>query len=163
MIIRKKNAAIIFIPSLLLIFVITVVGSFKSVRSVSSPNIPLTSVTKIIDGDTFDLSDGRRIRLWGVDAPEKRQSCFSQVGAWPCGIAAAEWLEEAIMGKDIRCEDVNVDGQNRIVAKCYLNGSDIAEAMVRAGWARDWQKYSGGAYASYEQIALDNRSGVYRD
>ena len=36
---------------------------------------------------------------------------------------------------------------------CYLDGQDVAEALVRAGLARDCLRYSGGRYAAVEPAA----------
>ena len=32
------------------------------------------TVSRVVDGDTFELSDGRTVRLIGVDTPEKHMS-----------------------------------------------------------------------------------------
>jgi len=34
----------------------------------------ITGPARVIDGDTIDIA-GTRIRLWGIDAPETRQTC----------------------------------------------------------------------------------------
>ena len=51
------------------------------------------SVTRVIDGDTFDIEDDTRIRLRGADAPELPEGCLSQ--------QSKERLEELILGKSI--------------------------------------------------------------
>ncbi|MDW8328359.1 MAG: hypothetical protein RMK99_17520, partial [Anaerolineales bacterium] len=38
--------------------------------SLSEPVATYTASARAVDGDTLALSDGRRVRLWGVDAPE---------------------------------------------------------------------------------------------
>ena len=47
---------------------------FLLVVAVSDVAAQQLTVSRVIDGDTFELSDGRRVRLIGIDAPESRRS-----------------------------------------------------------------------------------------
>jgi endonuclease YncB( thermonuclease family) len=106
------------------------------------------TVTNVIDGDTFDLSDGTRIRVCGIDAPEHDEAGF---------IEARAALEAIVGGKTVRCVQVDdgtvCDGRSkptnnrRVVAQCYVDGNDIALPLVRNGFACDWVKFSGGHYS----------------
>jgi endonuclease YncB( thermonuclease family) len=92
----------------------------------------------VTDGDTLRAGEVR-IRLWGIDAPEPGE---------PGGHAAAAALEALTGGRVLRCEALDRDRWGRVVARCRLpDGRDLACEMVRAGHARDWPRYSGGAYA----------------
>lgn len=90
-----------------------------------------------IDGDTLRCEDGTRIRLWGIQAPERYE---------PEGPASTRALSALITGKTLTCEPKG-RSYDRIVARCTLSGEDVAGAMVRQGQAIDWPKYSGGHYA----------------
>ena len=46
---------------------------------------------RVIDGDTIDVA-GVRVRLHGIDAPERAQTCRADGRAWPCGRQAARAL-----------------------------------------------------------------------
>lgn len=95
--------------------------------------------TIAIDGDTLRYRPGPNIRIWGIDAPEMRD---------PGGRASRDTLAAIIAGQTLACDPVDVDRYGRTVAVCRLpNGADLACLMVAAGQARDWPKYSGGAYA----------------
>lgn len=97
----------------------------------------LAAVT-VTDGDTLRSGD-LRVRLWGIDAPE-----LDERG----GSAAKETLIRIVSGQNLICEVKGTDRYRRIVARCELpDGRDIACEMVAAGMARDWPRYSGGAYA----------------
>ncbi|WP_167851056.1 thermonuclease family protein [Tabrizicola caldifontis] len=98
-------------------------------------------VSKILDGDTFTLSgESRRIRVWGLDAPE-----WDQRG----GSAATAALRGLISGKRLRCAVLDIDRYGRLVAQCFLpDGRDIAAEMIRSGAAREYCRFSKGYYGT---------------
>ena len=98
-------------------------------------------VSKVMDGDTFTLSgESRRIRVWGLDAPE-----WNHQG----GSTATSTLRSLISGKQLRCAVLDVDRYRRLVAQCLLpNGRDIAAEMIRSGAATEYCRYSGGYYGT---------------
>lgn len=98
-------------------------------------------VSKVLDGDTFTLSgESRRIRVWGLDAPE-----WNHQG----GSTATSTLRSLISGKHLRCAVLDVDRYGRLVAQCLLpNGRDIAAEMIRSGAATEYCRYSGGYYGT---------------
>ena len=79
---------------------------------------------RVVDGDTLEIG-GTRIRLFGIDAPERGQSC--QVGGelWICGGLARVRLEERISGRTVVCEEKDRDRYGRIVAVCRAGGEDL--------------------------------------
>jgi micrococcal nuclease len=98
-------------------------------------------VSKVLDGDTFTLKgQSRRIRVWGLDAPE-----WNHVG----GSAATATMKKMISGKTLRCQIVDMDRYRRFVAQCFLpDGRDIAAEMMRAGVATEYCRYSRGYYGT---------------
>lgn len=97
-------------------------------------------VSYVIDGDTIRI-DGRNIRLQGVDAEE-----LSEQG----GHAAREIMQGIVAGKIVSCSPDGADGHGRIVARCYIDGIDIAIPLIAGGWALDCPAFSGGRYRAYE-------------
>ena len=89
-----------------------------------------------IDGDTIVIS-GTHIRLEGIDAPEKDQTCTDATGKfWPCGQAATRALQGFIRGNDLTCDSRAKDRYQRVLAVCKLpDGSDVNAWLVRQGWA----------------------------
>ena len=98
-------------------------------------------VSKILDGDTFTLSgESRRIRVWGLDAPE-----WDQQG----GSNATATLRSLISGKTLRCNVLDIDRYGRLVGQCFLPvGRDIADEMIRSGAATEYCRYSRGFYGT---------------
>lgn len=118
----------------------------------------------VIDGDTIAV-DGvdRRIRLWGVDAPESRQLCHNSHGDdYRCGLQAAAVLAEMLGDNGrVSCRIKDRDRYRRYVAICRLRGRSINRAIVLRGWALDYPTYSRKAYARDERIAQEARAGVW--
>ena len=56
--------------------------------------LDLTGPAVAVDGDTLDMN-GARVRLFGVDAMEARQTCMKDGQAWACGAEAKALLAES--------------------------------------------------------------------
>lgn len=99
------------------------------------------TVSRVIDGDTFTLQDeSRRIRVWGLDAPEWNR---------PGGSDATVTMRQLVGGKNLHCNPRDIDRYGRIVAQCFLpDGRDIAAVMIRAGVAKEYCRFSRGYYGA---------------
>ena len=90
---------------------------------------------RLADGDSFRMGE-HRYRLYGIDAPELHQDCKDGAGkAWPCGARARTELRRIIGTQPVECHSVDTDRFGRIVATCRAGGRNLAEEMVRAGYA----------------------------
>lgn len=115
----------------------------------------------VIDGDTLEIR-GQRIRLWGIDAPEGRQTCERDGESYRCGTVAANALSYWIGERSVTCNPVGrPDRYRRIVARCTVQGQDIGGWLVRRGWALDYPRYSGRSYAADENAARMGKAGVW--
>ena len=83
-------------------------------------NVSFAYDLRIIDGDTIKIK-GKKIRLFGIDAPELKQECLKESRPYFCGIVAKQNLEKYVQGKKINCEYTKLDRYKRILAKCRLN------------------------------------------
>ena len=119
-------------------------------------NFRVTKIVKVLDGDTidvlidlgFDLYKKERVRIAGVDTPEKRTRNREEK---ELGIDATNWLKEklegAISGDDdlvIRTELVGGVGKyGRLLGWCYIGDSEVSlnEMMITEGYAH---AYDGG-------------------
>ena len=99
------------------------------------------TVRKVIDGDTFALQgESRRIRVWGLDAPEWNR---------PGGADATATMRQLVAGRRLQCSQRDIDRYGRIVAQCILpDGRDLAAVMIRAGVATGYCRFSRGYYGT---------------
>lgn len=86
---------------------------------------------RIVDGDSFEI-DGRPIRLFAIDAPEKGQ---------PGADEARESLRQLSAGKSVTCSKIERDHYDRDVSLCSAGGVDLSLAQVRFGHAVVWCHY----------------------
>ena len=119
-------------------------------------NFRVTEINRVVDGDTidvtidlgFDLSKKERVRVAGVDTPEKRTRNLEEKAL---GLDATDWIKEklegAIDGEDdlvIRTELVGGMGKyGRLLGWLYIGDSDVSlnEQMITEGYAHS---YDGG-------------------
>ncbi len=114
----------------------------------------------VIDADTIEIH-GQRIRLHGIDAPEKGQPCFDASGQlYRCGQVAAMALDQFIGASPVSCSERDVDRYGRTVADCSVRGENIELWLVRSGHAMAYRKYS-SAYIGAEQEARNAKRGIW--
>ena len=154
---RRSTSAIVW---LVIICVLAVVAHhLQSPRR--APGEPVSGRAHVIDGDSLEIA-GVRVRLNGIDAPERDQDCRDATGrSYSCGRAAMRALIDAIGGRSVTCTPVEVDQYNRDVATCTVDELDLGEAMVRGGHALDYARHSRGRYAAAEREARDARRGLW--
>lgn len=117
-------------------------------------------VLQVVDGDTIDvvpLPGGKetRIRLAGIDAPERAQ---------PHGAEATRALSLAILGREVRIRVEDVDRYGRTVGRVFLEGGDVNHGLVRAGLAWAYRQYTrDAALLEAEATAQSERRGLWTD
>ena len=128
-------------------------------------NFRVTEINRVVDGDTidvtidlgFDLYKKERVRIAGVDTPEKRTRDLEEKAL---GIDATNWmkeqLEDAINGESeltIRTELKGGMGKyGRLLGWLYVGDADISlnEAMIIAGYA--WSYDGGTKKKDFEEL-----------
>ena len=121
----------------------------------------LAGQASIIDGDTLDIR-GTHIRLWGIDAPESNQQCRGEDSIqYPCGTKAANNLESFLNKRPIDCAPVSLDQYGQTIAVCSVDGVDVADWLVRNGFALDWPQYSKGKYDRAQRDAEHAGRGIW--
>ena len=134
-------------------------------------NFRVTEINRVVDGDTidvtidlgFDLYKKERVRVAGVDTPEKRTRNLEEKAL---GIDATNWLKEkldgAIDGDDaltIRTELSGVVGKyGRLLGWLYIGDSELSlnEEMITKGYA--WEYDGGTKQKNFEELREIRRS-----
>jgi endonuclease YncB( thermonuclease family) len=114
---------------------------------------------RVVDGDTL-VVEGRRIRIFGIDAPERRQDCTRDGEPYRCGDAASAALAQRIGERPISCSVRDTDRYGRAVAQCAADGQDLGGWMVAQGWAVAYTRYARD-YVADEAGARAARRGLW--
>lgn len=122
-------------------------------------------VIGVLDGDTIEVLDSdkvpRRVRLAGIDAPEKAQ---------PFGQRSKQNLSDLVFGKHVEVDGSKIDKYGRTVGKVLVSGADANLAQVKTGFAWHYKQYASeqnavdrALYAHAEDEARGSRVGLWRD
>ena len=122
--------------------------------------VELTGAIRVVDGDTFDLG-ATRIRLHGIDALERGQSCFTTTGQnWSCGDWTTRQVRDRFEGARATCRKLTSDRYGRTVARCRVGGQDMARLLVRDGLAYAAPRYAPD-YVADERRAARADLGIH--
>ena len=127
-------------------------------------------VLRVVDGDTVHVEDeaGKKfkVRLTGIDAPEKNQSY---------GLASTYHLRELLLNKVVFLKSkprkgmpYSVDRYKRVLAKIILDGRDVNLSQVLSGYAWHFKRYQKQqspadreSYSKAELHAKKNELGLW--
>jgi micrococcal nuclease len=135
------------------------------------------TVTRAIDGDTIELSDGQKVRLLGVDTPEShknsklkkdiKRSGQDEKEVLLAGKKAAEFTESFAVGKEARLEFEDKhkkDYFKRTLAYVYIGGRSLNETLITSGYACAYVKYpfsKKSKFVSLQVRAERERKGLW--
>lgn len=122
-------------------------------------------VVSVADGDTLTVLDDKKtqhkIRLHGIDAPEKAQA-FGQ--------KSKQSLNQLVHSKMVTVEFEKKDKYGRTVGKVLLNGTDVCLEQIKLGMAWHYKQYQSeqskedrDTYAQAEQTARAQVVGLWKD
>jgi endonuclease YncB( thermonuclease family) len=140
--------------------IIATVSLLLAVSALAAAAVPVKLVG-VSDGDTVTVvMDGQqtKIRLYGIDAPEKAQ---------PYGQVSTEAMKRLTTGHDISVQAVDRDRYGRTVGLVFADGISVNEAMVKSGNAWVYRQYCTQPFCSewelYQNAARTSRSGLWQD
>ena len=114
----------------------------------------------VTDGDTIKILHNK-IRLHGIDAPERNQKCIKNKKIYNCGVVATEALIKKINKNAVKClTQKNKDRYNRFIGICFVKQENLNKWMVRNGYAIAYRRYSKD-YILDEQFAKINKLGLW--
>ncbi|MCH9780918.1 MAG: thermonuclease family protein [Alphaproteobacteria bacterium] len=126
----------------------------------------------VVDGDTIKRNKVY-YRIWGIDAPEKKQHCRDENKVlFPCGAQATEIMRQWVgAGNNISCKQFRLDQYYRPIVQCWNeHGQDIGAAMLASGLAVQFKerpsKKNEALYQSYRSLvhqARDEKVGIWQD
>ena len=158
---KKKLIILIIISSIFFIF------TYNDVRSENINKI--SGFAKVVDGDTIKINS-KKIRLYGIDAPEKKQKCkktyltisfMSFTKDYMCGEVSTEKLIKKINKQKLNCNILDVDRYKRLIGECFMRNINLNSWMVSNGYAVAYTKYS-KKYVSDEINAKNNKLGIWQ-
>lgn len=158
---KKKLIILIIISSIF--FILT----YNDVRSENINKI--SGFAKVVDGDTIKINS-KKIRLYGIDAPEKKQKCkktyltisfMSFTKDYMCGEVSTQKLIKKINKQKLNCNILDVDRYKRLIGECFKRNINLNSWMVSNGYAVAYRKYS-EKYVSDEINAKKNKLGIWQ-
>ena len=116
-------------------------------------------VVRVADGDTITVlstsTTQHKIRLHGIDAPEKKQAF---------GNASRKFLAGLVANREVRVAWSKRDRYQRILGTVFVDGKDVNLEMLKAGYAWHYKKYdSTPAYAQAESEARAAKRGLWQE
>lgn len=145
----------------ILLFALACVTVSAPVRAEVDPDGAISGVAQAIDADILTIGT-QRIILWGIDAPERNQTCTLGGRNWGCWQAAMRKLQTLADDRSIKCvSQADPDPLGRIFAICTSGDVDIGEAMVKSGLARAFPRQS-KIYTAVEKEAKLAKVGLWQ-
>jgi endonuclease YncB( thermonuclease family) len=124
-------------------------------------DLPVYRGAAEVTGPAMLSLDGKRILLYGVDAPVRGQPCYAGNKTWDCATASAKTLLNLVGDQEITCEQRRIDQFGRVFAVCKAGEVDINRALVEAGMAVALPKETSD-YVAAEAQAKAKGIGVWR-
>lgn len=108
-------------------------------------NYTIKNVLKVVDGDTidvevdlgFDISIKRRVRIFGIDAPETRTRDKEEKAR---GKESKKFLKELIANSNetIYLRSYDVDKYGRVLGEIIIDGTSVSKTMIAEGHAVEY-------------------------
>ena len=120
------------------------------------------TVTEVIDGDTFYLGNGDKIRMLGLNTPESGK---------PYSQEATEFLTSMLMGKEVTLvndsKNDDSDSYGRLLSHVYINDTLVNYEIIKVGLAF-WYPYTSGTdmdemYEEAQHYASNNTLGLWTE
>ena len=157
------------LASMLFLFLTWIVPDFLKYQSFFTSPTPIVTptvisqkmiVTRVIDGDTIELSTGEKVRYIGIDTPERSDCFFSEAKTINAKLVLNKEVE---LKKDVS----QTDKYGRLLRYVYVDGLFVNDYLVKEGYAYVTTyppdvKYSKSFLESQTQ-ARENKKGFWAE
>lgn len=129
-------------------------------QSQFEPWATVEGVAGAVTGDTLVVG-GSNVRLYGIDAPELGQICYSRSGRpYDCGAMARDFLDRALTDRTVTCTLYAQVLSGEQVGRCSVGSTDIGLFVASHGWAFAARGLS-NRYGEAEAMAQARGAGVW--
>jgi endonuclease YncB( thermonuclease family) len=109
-----------------MIFIIIISGIFYYQLAEDSDDYYTTAtVVRVIDGDTIEIENGQKVRMLGINTPEKSQTFSGE---------ATEFLKSQVLDKEVRLEIHGTDRYGRFLGYVFVGGQNVNEQILWEGF-----------------------------
>jgi micrococcal nuclease len=115
---KKKN--------ILLIFLLIASGVFYYTLTEENITLKTAYIERVVDGDTLETDSGIKIRLKGINTPEKEEDYYEE---------AKEFLKNLALEKTIQYEDYGTDKYGRTLGHIFIGKNLLNSEIVKEGLA----------------------------
>lgn len=133
-------------------------NNFAENKPVRPADLPTAQVVDVIDGDTIELSGGRRVRLIGINTPEREEPLYD---------AASRFTQNLLQGQTVGLEPgvEPVDQYDRELMYVWVGDQLANYEIVRAGYASRFTVPPNIQYDAYieqaERRAIEDQIGLW--
>jgi len=172
------------------IFVLVIIGAFfyifiypkiQDKSGLTDSNKEYLTVTRVVDGDTFKMSNGEKVRLLGIDSPEKYDSDkldrdsdekgMDKKTIKRLGELASQYVKNLVEGKKVYLvKEPNYqdrDKYGRLLRYVYLDdGTFVNGKIVQDGYAQVYEAFpvsKSEELRKYQREARENKKGLWGD
>ncbi len=120
--------ALVIAAALVLVLLLAYALILRKTQNISPTSPESALVSRVIDGDTVEISGGTRIRLLGINAPEMGQNYYGE---------AKERLEELVLEREVLIEsdEEDTDQYGRLLRYVFVNNENVNVKLVEEGLA----------------------------
>ena len=136
---RIRNIRIRFFRTIHIIFIVVLIVLFqKIITNPTAQYLPSIEIKSCYDGDTCTTTQGERIRLACINAPELSGEGTEQILA----LEAKAYLNYFIAGSTVKIRRITKDYFGRTVAELSKGHINIQEHLVKKGYAIISKEYA---------------------
>jgi micrococcal nuclease len=140
----------------IIILILIILSGIIYYNYVSTPTTQKITINRIIDGDTIELENKLKVRLKGINTPEKNMPNYQE---------AKQFLEDQIQNKQTSITHTGTDRYGRILGHIYIENQNINEQILKQGLAHLYYYEKDSQFnklKSAETFARNNQLGIWQ-